>query len=245
MILYVNGDSHAAAAEAVNPHAWAFDDGKYWNRGKEPHPDNDAVSFGRCLATHLGADYVNQSQAGCSNARIIRTTRDWLQQQEQFDNIFVLLQWTTWEREEWWHNGEDYQVNASGIDHVPTELQDRYKNFVINIDWDETERYAHEQIWQFHRELQTNNIRHLMFNGNNWFRASNPRDWATNYIAPYQKDATFDAVLRKNGFKTVSPQSWHFGADAHCFWGKYLLQYIVSNKINVFQNSSITQTVCN
>ena len=30
MILYVNGCSHAAAAEAVNPHSWAEDDGLYY-----------------------------------------------------------------------------------------------------------------------------------------------------------------------------------------------------------------------
>ena len=40
MILYVNGDSHAAAAEAVNPHAWAMDDGLFYGLGRMPHPDN-------------------------------------------------------------------------------------------------------------------------------------------------------------------------------------------------------------
>ena len=30
MILYVNGDSHTAAAEAVNPYAFAEDDGQYF-----------------------------------------------------------------------------------------------------------------------------------------------------------------------------------------------------------------------
>lgn len=225
MILYVNGDSHAAAAEAVNPHAWAFDDGQYWDRGKEPHPDNDAVSFGRCLANHLSAEYINQSQAGCSNDRIIRTTREWLQHQDQFDNILVLLQWTTWEREEWWYNNEDYQVNASGIDHVPYELQDRYKNFVVNINWRDAEQQAHNKIWQFHKELQSNNIKHLMFNGNNFFQTSEKKDWGKSYIGPYQHESTYDFVLKNNGFKTVKSNSWHFGADAHCFWGKHLLQY--------------------
>lgn len=225
MILYVNGDSHAAAAEAVNPHAWAVDDGEYWDRGKEPHPDNNAVSFGQCLADHLDYIFINQSQAGGSNARIIRTTRDWLQEQSRFKDIFVLLQWTTWEREEWWHNDDYLQVNASGQDHVPEDLQTRYKNFVIDVDWHRAEQQAHADIWQFHQELKLNNIKHLMFNGNSYFGKTEQRDWGKNYIGPYQKDQTFDSILRQNGFKTVNPDSWHFGADAHCFWGKYLLQY--------------------
>jgi len=231
MILYVNGDSHAAAAEAVNSYAWAFDDGQYWNRGKEPHPDNNAVSFGRCLADHLGYDYVNHSQAGCSNARIIRTTRNWLDQQDNFEGIFVLLQWTTWEREEWWHNGEDLQVNASGQDHVPEELKVRYKNFIIGVDWPKAEQQAHSDIWQFHQELKLNKIKHLMFNGNNHFEQSPQLDWGNSYMGPYQKSLTFNTILRKNGFKTVDPNSWHFGADAHCFWGKFLLQYINNHNL--------------
>ena len=38
MILYVNGDSHAAAAEAAVPHAWAEDDEFFWGLGRRPHP---------------------------------------------------------------------------------------------------------------------------------------------------------------------------------------------------------------
>lgn len=237
MILYVNGDSHAAAAEAVNSHAWAIDDGQYWDRGQEPHPDNDAVSFGRVLATALGCDYFNQSQAGGSNARIIRTTREWLQQQHNLQDVFVLIQWSTWERQEWFWNGQWLQVNASGTDHVPAELQQQYREFVVNVDWPIAESRAHQTIHAFHKELLQNGVRHLMFNGNNHFRLVNPLDWGTNYLAPYYPNQTFDAVLRQNGFKTVSPKSWHFGPDAHCFWAQYLLQYI--NRHNLLDSNEI------
>jgi hypothetical protein len=44
MILYVNGDSHTAAAEAVNPHAFAEDDSALFYLGRAPHPENLAVS---------------------------------------------------------------------------------------------------------------------------------------------------------------------------------------------------------
>ena len=40
MILYTNGDSHTAAAECVNNHAFAQDDQKYFMMGRAPHPDN-------------------------------------------------------------------------------------------------------------------------------------------------------------------------------------------------------------
>jgi hypothetical protein len=58
VILYVNGDSHTAAAEAVNAHAFAEDDpyGNYL--GRLPHPDNLSASWGRKLADHTGCRFV-------------------------------------------------------------------------------------------------------------------------------------------------------------------------------------------
>ena len=233
MILYVNGDSHAAAAEAVNAHSWACDDGALWQCGREPHPDNARASFGCELANHLWAVLELQAQAGCSNARIMRTTRQWIDQNpDLIGQCFMVIQWTTWEREEWLHDGQDYQVNASGIDTVPPELQDRYRQFVIDVDWESARAQAHQDIWEFHCELDRLGVRHVMFNGNNHFEGIEHKlDWGTSYIAPYDSTKTYDSVLRQQGFGTVNPQSWHFGPKAHCFWAEYLLQYIKSNQL--------------
>lgn len=233
MILYVNGDSHAAAAEATNSYAWACDDGMFWQRGREPHPDNAKVSFGCELANHLCAELELQAQAGCSNTRIMRTTREWIDHNPDLvDQCFMVIQWTTWEREEWWYHGQDYQVNASGIDSVPSQLQSRYQQFVIDIDWTKCQQQAHEDIWQFHCELDSKQIRHVMFNGNNHFaEIEQKRDWGASYIEPYDPTKTYDSVLRQQGFATVNPKSWHFGAKAHCFWAQYLLQYINNNQL--------------
>lgn len=232
MMLYVNGDSHAAAAEAVNPHAWAQDDEFYWGLGKRPHPDNERVSFGCELANHLNAILECDAQAGGSNARIMRTTRQWLSQQPRSQERFVILQWSTWERQEWFHDNEWWQVNASGIDHVPSELQNRYREFVVNIDWDRATQQAHDDIWQFHLELKSNGVPHLMFNGNNHFASiSDQKDWGNSYIQPYSPKHTYDYILKNNGFETVCPESWHFGAEAHCFWGNYLLKYMNNHNL--------------
>jgi hypothetical protein len=227
-MVYVNGDSHAAAAECVNPYAWAEDDGLYWGLGQQPHPDNLRASFGNELANQLNAILVCEAQAGCSNDRVIRTTREWLKYNTA---DLVVIQWSTWEREEWFHNNAWWQVNASGIDHVPQELQEKYRHYIICIDWQEKTNLAHETIWKFHQELLEQNVDHVFFNGNNDFsKIQVKQDWGVNYINPYDPDATFDAVLRHAGFKTVNPNSWHFGPAAHCFWSKYLLQYIIANK---------------
>lgn len=233
MILYVNGNSHAAAAECVNSHAWAKDDGAFWGLDRMPHPDNEKASFGCELANWLFAVLYLDAQAGCSNTRIMRTTREWIKQNpDAIKDVFMIIQWTTWEREEWWHDGHDFQVNASGIDDVHEELQERYKQFVVTVDWEKCRQQAHEEIWGFHQELKAQNIRHIMFNGNNHFDGMvDQKDWGPSYIGPYNSELTYDKVLRTNNFKTINPESWHFGHGAHCFWAEYLLQYIKDNQL--------------
>jgi len=233
MILYVNGDSHAAAAECVNTHAWACDDGMYWGMGQRPHPDNERASFGCELANQLGAILICDAQAGCSNDRIIRTTRSWIDQNStELADTFMVIQWSTWEREEWFYNGEYYQVGASGTDSVPPELQEKYRHYIIGLDWHEKTRQAHDQIWRFHQELNELGIRHVMFNGNTDLgKVQNRMDWQHSYIKPYDAESTYDRVLKNNGFSTVNSQSWHFGPKAHCFWAEYLLQYINDNQL--------------
>ena len=78
MILYVNGDSHSAAAEAVNIHAFAEDDPKYFYLGRAPHPDNLSVSWGKLLSLTLRAGLHCAAESASSNARILRTTCEWL-----------------------------------------------------------------------------------------------------------------------------------------------------------------------
>jgi hypothetical protein len=234
MILYVNGDSHTAAAEAVNPHAFAEDDGLYYGLGRRPHPDNERVSWGCELANHLRAILWCDAESASSNDRIMRTTREWLQQQIDIADTLVVIQWSTWERQEWQHDGTWYQVNASGMDDVPPVFSERYRDFVIGVNWQECQQQAHDKIWQFHQELKLNNIRHLFFNGNSDFSGiKDPKDWGVHYMAPYDPAQTYDRVLKNNGFQTVNPKSWHFGQAAHCFWAEHVLQYINDNNLIV------------
>ena len=232
MILYVNGDSHTAAAEAVNNHAFAMDDGALFYMGRVPHPANLAVSWGKCLSQSLKTSFHCGAESASSNQRIIRTTREWLNQPRNQD-VFVVVQWSTWEREEWQDNdGRYYQVNASGIDDVPDSLKLRYKNFVVDVNWKACTQQWHDRIWEFHKELQDQRIPHVFFNGNNSFECvQDQKDWGTNYIDPYNPNGTYDAILKQNSYQTVAPESWHFGQEAHSFWANYMLQYIVRNQL--------------
>jgi hypothetical protein len=230
MILYVNGDSHTAGAEAVNPYAFAEDDPNLTYLGRSPHPDNLAVSWGKQLSLCLKTGFHCLAESASSNTRIIRTTRAWLKNQSQYNNILVIIQWSTWEREEWLIDDVYYQIGASGMDDVPKEHQQRYKEFVVSVDWKQKTQQAHDEIWQLHTELNELGVNHIFFNGNNDFSAiADRKDWGNSYIDPYDPAGTYNARIRAAGIQTVAPNSWHFGKDGHSFWNRFMLQYINAN----------------
>jgi hypothetical protein len=231
MILFVNGDSHTAAAEAVNPHAFAEDDPALAPLGRTPHPANLAVSWGRLLSLTLKTGFHCAAESASSNTRIMRTTRAWLGQQVSYNDILVIIQWSTWEREEWLYENTYYQVGASGMDHVPQPLQEKYRNFVIGTDWEHKTQQAHKEIWMFHQELNNQNIKHVFFNGNNDFSSiSHRHDWGTSYIGPYDPCMTYSNILHDNQIETVAVDSWHFGRNGHSFWHQWILRYLIENK---------------
>ena len=223
MILYVNGDSHSAGAEAVNSYCFAQDDPLYQGLGRRPHPDNERVSYGCLLANELSAVLHCDAESASSNSRIIRTTRDYLANEGQPDAI--IIGWSTWEREEWLLGDRYWQVNAGGIGHDwPAEIKERYKKYVVNIDWDHYKRQAHAEIFSFHQELEEKQIPHLFFNCYSDFQDQVMQDWNGCYVEPYDPDMTYWKWLTDRGFE--SNQSYHFRADAHRKWAEFLLPHL-------------------
>jgi len=234
LILYVNGDSHTAAAECVNPHAFACDDSQLFFMGRQPHPDNLSRSWGKLLSQRLNCGFHCDAESASSNDRIIRTTRKWLKQQEKdIYRTLYIIQWSTWEREEWLIDGEYFQLNASGIDDVPDSHRQQYKEFVANINWDQKVQESHEKIWSFHQELNALGAKHIFFNGNNDFSSiaePDRKDWGNSYLGPYNPIETYNSVVSYR-CQTVAPHSWHYGPDGHRVWAQYLTKYIVDNKL--------------
>jgi hypothetical protein len=235
MILLVNGDSHSAGAEIMNPHAFAEDDPRYVHLGRQPHPDNLRESWGYLLSRKFDSSFVCLAESASSNTRIIRTTRKWLDFHELDEYVFIIVQWSTWEREEWFIDETFYQVNGSGVDMVPLSHQQKYKEYVSSIDWTEKTNEAHDDIWDFHQELTERGVRHLFFNGNNYFESINTiHQWGDTYIGPYDRELTYDHILRSQGCHPVNSESWHFGSDGHQKYANFLYKYILDT--NLLQN---------
>lgn len=235
MILYVNGDSHSAGAEAVNSFCFAEDDSQYRYLGRGPHPDNLAVSYGKILADKLGAELICDAESASSNHRIIRTTWEHLQGVQGMPVSrpdYIVIGWSTWERKEFTDPDTKitWQVNAGGIgEDWPQWLKDLYPKWVSEIDWPTEVRHAHTKIHQFHLDLKRLGIKHLFFNTYNHFNQSLgiiQQNWSGCYVEPYNPDLTYYRWCIDNGFKTVN-NSYHFGPEAHRAWAEFLYQKMI------------------
>lgn len=216
MIMYVNGDSHTLGVGIT----------------KEQ-------TFAHRVAQHFGFEYINDAKGGGSNDRILRLTNSYLDNNRP---DFLLIGWSSWEREEWLHEGQYYNVNSSGHDSLPPGLQQRYKEWMIagqskNEDIQDKMRGQHTRIFQLHQRLQNNNIPHLFFNCvlSMWL-IENQQDWGVNYTEPYsdrrsnRNQSCMHEYLAGKGF---IPHLYgnHHEAEPNRVWADYLINYITEHKI--------------
>jgi hypothetical protein len=220
-ILYVNGDSHSAGAEAVNSYCFAEDDPFYYALGRIPHPDNERVSYGCNIANELFAVLHCDAESASSNARIIRTTREYIATAKP---DAIIIGWATWEREEWLHDGVYWQVNAGGVGHDwPDVIKERYVSYISNLEPIEAEHQAHKDIHELHVELMDLNIPHVFFNTYSHFDQVH-KEWHNSYIDPYNHAMTYYQWLLDN--KCKPHRGLHFGPDAHRKWAEFLLPHL-------------------
>jgi len=201
-VIYVNGDSHSAGADIINTYCFAADDRRYVAWGSRAHPEAIPHTYGYKIAQALNQPFFLEAESASSNARILRTSREFVDKTKDKSKLFVIIGWTTPEREEWKY-GEDYiQITASGIDSVPESMEEEYKEWVLRQnpkEWQRRKELWKQKIAQFSKELDDQNIKHLFF-----------------YTREYME------YLTEQGYQTING-GYHFGIDAHTAWFKHLL----------------------
>jgi hypothetical protein len=208
MMLYVNGDSHSNGMQLLSEN-----------------------KFANQVADYFNLSLNNVAQIGASNQRIIRTTREYIAQGHR--PTLIIIGWSTWEREEWEHEGKYYNVNSSGHDVLPDALVDQYKSWVL----DQSEEVLavksakwHNEIYQLHLELKQQQLDHVFFNCMyNFFNVQSQLDWDNCYVHPYHNEYSLYWYLKKQGF--VTDDWYHYGADGNRAWADFLIEFIKSNNI--------------
>ena len=212
MILYVNGDSNSAGADLVDR----------------------SQSWPQLLADRLGFTLINESKSGASNPGIMRVTSDAIAHSDK--NTLVMIGWTSWEREEWFHQNQYYNVNSGGHDTLPTELQEQYKEWITKqnpASQAAKSLQMHSQIHRLHRSLIDRRIPHLFFNALMPFQHNlldpNQLDWHKNYIGPYDNDLSYYWYLKNHGQKPNKNN--HYGKDAQGIWADVLYNHIKEKEL--------------
>jgi len=181
--------------------------------------------FSNIVAKEFNQPIVNHAKPGASNQRILRTTLDFLQTTTP---DFIMIGWTTWEREEWYHQGQYYDVNSADAI-IPDNLKERYKNWVVEQSDGMRNKKSvlwHDKIYNLHEQLKEKGIQHLFFNGfYNFFniKKNKEKDWGNNFLGPYDNDSSYYWYLSKKG--CVS-QDYHFKEDGHAIWANRLIQHM-------------------
>ncbi len=235
MIVYVNGDSHSAGAEAANAYCFLSDDPAMgWDHydrtqtaaGRVPHPDNVKVSYGQRIADQYNATLVCQAESGSSNQRMLRTTYEYLETNPNPD--LIIIGWATWEREEFFIDGYWHQFSANmSTDGLSDDAVLAYKHWVL--DRHSVQQYcdqAQEAIWNLHQRLVAESIPHLFFNTFSGLTTSTQLSWSNSYYEPYTHAGSFFNLLKSQGYTPVTPTSYHYGADAHQAWANHLTKII-------------------
>jgi len=208
MMLYVNGDSHSAGTDLKDiSQAWPT-----------------------ILSNKLNLNVINESKPGGSNPRILRTTGNFTTHAK---DIFVVIGWTSWEREEWYVDNKYYDVNAGGHDPLPEKLIARYKSWVIKQDEEQRRcksEIAHDQIYKLHCQYKDRKIPHLFFNALMPFTPCTQKvDWHNNYFGPYENESSYYWHLTKAGF--ISNEFYHHSELAQSYWANVLYEYIIQKNI--------------
>jgi len=227
-VIYINGDSHSAGAECIKDYCFADDDNRFTALGRRAHPENIPYTFGFKLANTLNQPFFMDAESGSSNDRILRTTEKVVSETKNKKDLFIIIGWATFEREEWPYKDGYLQISAGGHDIVPNELNEQYKTWVVDQTEDVLDQKTqlwHDRIYKFHLELRQQNIKHLFFNTYLYFDMQKKVDWHDQFLGPYSQDDVYYYWCKNKGFETRN-NGYHYGIDAHNAYFLYLLDKV-------------------
>lgn len=193
-------------------------------------------SYAGLVAKEFGYNICNEAIGGSSNASIIRRTREYITNNKP---DFLIIGWSTWDREEWFYDNNYYDVNSSGHATVPGALQEKYKNWVRMQTSDtlsDKSKQWHNDIHRLHKDLNQKNIRHLFFNCMYNFvhtidgtTSDKPFNWNNQYIDPYDNNNSYYWYLKSKGI--ITDEWYHYGIDGHTIWAEHLINHIKENRL--------------
>ena len=199
-------------------------------------PDKD--NFATKIMDHFGLNFECHARFGASNDQIIRRTNEWVSNQDPQDDLMVFIGWSTWEREEWFIDGEYVNVDQYSLNDIPPNALSRYNEWRVKVD--NTHGYMTQKTIEWNSKIH-NYIEWLydhdiqFFMWNNYIaldRVEGLDNDIAEYIHPYNDDYTmYDYLVRVNNHHPFPDDQYHFDAAGHTIWADCLINHITENRI--------------
>lgn len=151
------------------------------------------------------------------------------------NDTMLVIGWTSWERQEWPWQYQNYSVSAGPNYGVPDAMMARYRAWKQNLTDDmvqEAKASWHDRIYQCHEMLRSHSVPHLFWLTYDSFHdATEQRDWHSSFHAPYHDDGDMYHWLTARGHETPGDDPYHFGAEAHRAWAYQLVKHVRENRL--------------
>jgi len=225
MILYANGCSYTSGCELEGPNVG---DSQY----------NKDRAWPSILAKKLGAKVINESKAGGSNDRIVRTTLDWILNNSSTEELLVVIGWTDPYRSEIKIDGKYIHLCSAFLqDKKNKVLKEAHRHFTaFYCDDSYAQPKKVHQIILMQDFLKFHRIKYFFFNSilPIYTKYSKNPSIRQNIDVKYYLDP-FDIKrsMMNRVFRIFKPVEWgtHPEEAGHKYWGNILYSEIKKRRI--------------
>jgi hypothetical protein len=183
------------------------------------------------------SDLMNQSfrcwgKNGASNYWIEQHLEYFLADASWDPDTFLLIGWTSFEREEWPWLYHNISVCGGPDFGMPEPMKARFEQWKTTLTGDyyrERTQYWHDRIYQVHELLRERGVPHLFWTTyNNFKEINNQQDWHGNFFQPYDENGCMSSFFKLHGIAAIDNDPFHYGADAQQAWAQALSNHAKS-----------------
>jgi hypothetical protein len=170
---------------------------------------------------------------GASNYWIETHLEYFLADRSSFDRPFLLIGWTSFEREEWPWLYNNISVCGGPDFGMPEPMKAKFNQWKNKLNGDyyrDRAQFWHDCIYQIHLNLQKLDIPHLFWTTYiNFKEIANQQDWHGSFFQPYEENGCMSRFLESQGVRSIENDPWHYGPEAHATWAQALYNYSQEN----------------
>ena len=189
----------------------------------------DSTNTVPVFADSLSRPFRCWGKNGASNYWIQTHIDYFLADQTWSPDTFLLIGWTSWEREEWPWLYNNISVCGGPDFGVPAAIKARYEQWKTTLTRDYMRACLeiwHERIYQVHEQLNECGVPHLFWTTYDNFKdLSDHKDWHGAFYRPYDSHGCMSKWFEANNIQAIAGDPFHYGVAGHQAWGTELANY--------------------